>query len=96
MLSSVSYKQTQCFIFPNILLSGTSLVDPRTAQEIHEIWVRILIQEVPLENLQGKWQSASAFLPGKAHRKGAWQDTVHGVTKSQTERLSPHARKPLA
>ena len=28
-----------------------------------------------------KWQSTSAFLPGKSHDSGAWRATVHGVTK---------------
>ena len=35
-----------------------------------------------------KWQSTPVFLPGKS--RGAWQATVHGVSKSQTW-LSVHA-----
>jgi len=32
-----------------------------------------------------KWQSAPVFLPGNfPGPKGAWQATVHGVTKGQT------------
>ena len=28
-----------------------------------------------------KWQPTPVFLPGKSHGRGAWQATVHGVTK---------------
>ena len=31
-----------------------------------------------------KWQPTSVFLPWKSHGRGAWQATVHGVTKSRT------------
>ena len=31
-----------------------------------------------------KWQPTPLFLPGKSMDRGAWQATVHGVTKSQT------------
>ena len=39
-----------------------------------------------------KWQPIPVFLPGKPMDRGAWQATVHGVTKNQTwlERLSTH------
>ena len=31
-----------------------------------------------------KWQPTPVFLPGKSMDRGAWQATVHGVTKIQT------------
>ena len=39
-----------------------------------------------------KWQPVPVFLPGEPMDRGAWQATVHGVTKNQTrlERLSTH------
>ena len=39
-----------------------------------------------------KWQPIPVFLPGEPMDRGAWQATVHGVTKNQTrlERLSTH------
>ena len=37
----------------------------------------------------GRSPGSPVFLPGKFHGKGAWQATVHGVTKSQTQ-LSTH------
>ena len=46
-------------------------------------------------SLKRKWQPTPVFLPGKFHGKRrltgseAWQATVHGVTKSQTQ-LSMH------
>ena len=39
-----------------------------------------------------KWQPAPAFLPGNPTDRGAWQTTVHGVTKSHTQ-LSEHAQR---
>ena len=41
--------------------------------------------KIPGFFLRRKWQLTPVFLPGKSH--GAWQATVHGVTKSRT-RLS--------
>ena len=32
-----------------------------------------------------EWQPAPVFLPGKSMGRGAWQATVHGVAKSQTQ-----------
>ena len=32
-----------------------------------------------------KWQPNPEFLPGKSMGRGAWQATVHGVTKSWTQ-----------
>ena len=32
-----------------------------------------------------KWQPPPVFLPGKSMDGKAWQATVHGVTKSQTQ-----------
>ena len=31
-----------------------------------------------------KWQPIPVFLPGNPMDRGAWQDTVHGITKNQT------------
>ena len=31
------------------------------------------------------WQPIPVFLPGESPQTGAWQATVHGVTKSQTD-----------
>ena len=36
-------------------------------------------------NWRRKWQPTPVFLPGKFHDRGAWQATIHGVTKSQTQ-----------
>ena len=32
-----------------------------------------------------KWHPTLVFLPGKSHGRGAWQDTVHGVTEIWTQ-----------
>ena len=39
-----------------------------------------------------KWQPTPVFLPGKPKDRGAWQTTVHGDAKSQTQ-LSTHILK---
>ena len=51
-----------------------------------DLWVR----RVPW---RGKWQPTPGFLSGKPIDRGAWQATVHGVAKSQTQ-LSVHAHTP--
>ena len=47
------------------------------------MWVRSLGQEDSLEDGVA-WQPTPVFLLGKSHR-GAWQATVHRVTKSWTQ-----------
>ena len=54
---------------------------------VQETWVRSLGREDPLEE---EMAPTPAFLPGESQDRGAWQATVHGVTKSQT-RLSDWA-----
>ena len=53
-----------------------------------ETWVRSLGWEDPLEEGMA---THSGFLPGDPHEQKSLEDTVHGVTKSQTQ-LSNQAR----
>ena len=51
---------------------------------MQETWVQFLGWEDPLEK---EWQAPPVFFPGESMDRGAWQATVHGVSKYQT-RLS--------
>ena len=46
---------------------------------IRETWVQSLDQEDPWRR---EWLPIPVFLPGEFMNRGAWQATVHGVTKS--------------
>ena len=46
---------------------------------IRETWVQSLDQEDPWRR---EWLPIPVFLPGEFMDRGAWQATVHGVTKS--------------
>ena len=52
------------------------------------MWVRSLVQEDPLE--KGMVTHSGILAWENPMDRGAWQATVHGITKSQT-RLSTHA-----
>ena len=47
----------------------------------HETWVWSLVRKITWRR---EWQPTAVFLPGESMDRGAWQATVHGVTKSQT------------
>ena len=59
-------------------------------QKMQETLVRSLGQEDPWRR---KWQPTPVFLPGNAMDRGAWQATVHGVAKSQTQLEHTHTNK---
>ena len=62
-----------------------------TVQELLETWVQSLGQEDPLKEGMTTYSNILAWrIPWT---RGAWQDIVHTVTKSQTrlKRLSMHA-----
>ena len=46
---------------------------------IRETWVQSLDQEDPWRR---EWLPTPVFFPGEFMDRGAWQATVHGVTKS--------------
>jgi len=46
---------------------------------MQKTWVQSLSQEDPLGK---KWQLTPGFLPGESMDRGAWQASVHAVTKS--------------
>ena len=50
-------------------------------QEAQEMWVRFLDQEDALEE---EMATHSGILAENLMHRGAWQATVHGVTKCQT------------
>ena len=62
-------------------------------QETEEMRVRSLVQEDPLK--EGMAHPLQYSCLGKPMDRGAWQITVHGVAKSQTQPKQPHmhARK---
>ena len=39
------------------------------------------------------WQPTPVFLPGKSHERGAWQSTVHRVTKQMDTTEATYARE---
>ena len=47
------------------------------------IWVLSLAREDPLEKEMAT--HSRVFVPGNPMDRGAWQATVHGVAKSQTD-----------
>ena len=57
--------------------------NPPAVQEIQETWVCFLDWEDPLEKENGNPLQYSCL--GNPMDRGAWQDTVHGVAKSQTQ-----------
>ena len=59
-------------------------------QKMQETLVQSLGQEDPWRR---KWQPTPVFLPGNAMDRGAWQATVHGVAKSQTQLEHTHTNK---
>ena len=50
---------------------------------VQEAWVQSLSWEGPLEEGMATRSSILAWIISM--HKGVWQDTVHGVTKSQTQ-----------
>ena len=49
---------------------------------MQETQVLYLVWEDPWRR---KWLTTTVFLPGESHGQRAWQATVRGVTKSQTQ-----------
>ena len=56
-----------------------------------------VISKIPLRR---KWQPTPVFLPGEFlgnfKDRGAWQATVHGVTKSQTQLSDSHIKATVS
>ena len=40
-----------------------------------------------------KWQLTPVFCPESSMDRGAWRATVHGVTKSQNDRMTKHKHR---
>ena len=77
-----------CFsIHPKIVVgfpSGSVIKNPPAMQELQEMQVRSMGQEDPLE--EGMATHSSILAGGRnLMDRGAWQATVHGVTKSRTQ-----------
>ena len=67
-----------------------SVVEHPAVQEPQETWVQSLGQEDPLEE-DTATHSMSLFLPENPMDRGAWQATVHRVSKSRTQLKRPSA-----
>ena len=75
---------------PTSWASEVALVSCQCRRRGPDPWVR----KIPWRRA---WQPTPVFLPGEPLDRGAWQATVHGVTKNQTrlKQLSTHAQAYL-
>ena len=61
---------------------------------IQETWVQSLGQEDPLEK-EGNGNPLQYSCLENSVDRGAWQATVHGITKTQLRRLGAHTCKEM-
>ena len=87
--SKLSYHLASRKLWP-IFLGGTGGKEPTyQCRRCNRSWFDPWVEKAPWRKA---WQPTPVFLPGESHGQRAWQDTVHGVTRSQTllKGLSAH------
>ena len=68
-----------------VVIFGTKSYIPLISAYICQFCINPLFSPISQGQLpltqRMKWQPTPVVLPGESHRRGAWQATVHGVTR---------------